>query len=151
MTWIVRTLCWVAFLTLAPGVQAADAVAGTIKKVEGAVSIVRGGATISATPGTPVLVGDRIRTAADGTVGLALADDTLLSTGPNTELVISAFQFNPTTQEGNLLARLLRGSLHVVTGLIGKISPQNMSIQTPSVVLGVRGTEFIVQTEGEGA
>ena len=39
---------------------------------------------------------------------------------------------------------MARGTLSVVTGLIGKKAPENVKVQTRTVVLGVRGTEFIV-------
>ena len=100
--------------------------------------------------GTPVYVGDRVRTAADGAVGITLSDDTLLTAGPGSTLLINEFRFNTTTNDGNLLATLLKGTLSVVTGLIGKQAPQNVSFKTPTVVLGIRGTEFIIEARGDG-
>ena len=98
--------------------------------------------------GTLLRVGDVLRTGADGAAGITLADDSLLTAGPGSELVISAFAFNPITHEANLLASLWRGTLSVVTGLIGKKAPEQVKVQTRTVVLGSRGTEFIVETGG---
>jgi hypothetical protein len=119
-----------------------------IKRVQGTVTLERAGKNIPVVVGTPVQVGDRIRTAPRSAVGIALADDTLLSAGPGSELVVNTFTFDTTSHEGSVVARLLRGTLHVVTGLVGKAKPQNVQIQTPTVVLGVRGTEFVVDTQG---
>lgn len=91
-----------------------------------------------------VAVGDTLRTGPDGAVGITLADDTLLTAGPDSELVISAFVFEAIGHDGKLLASLWRGTLSVVTGLIGKKTPENVKVQTRTVVLGTRGTEFIV-------
>ena len=43
------------------------------------------------------------------------------------------------------------GTLHVVTGLIARQQPQNVNVQTRSAMMGVRGTEFIVDTRGDGS
>jgi hypothetical protein len=37
----------------------------------------------------------------------------------------------------------------VVTGLIGRKAPEKVRFQTRTVVLGVRGTEFILDATGE--
>jgi len=42
---------------------------------------------------------------------------------------------------------LKRGSLSVVSGRIAKQSPDAMTLRTPSVTLGVRGTEFAVSVD----
>jgi hypothetical protein len=119
-----------------------------VKRSTGAVTLQRAGQLLPAQPGTLVMVGDTLRTGPDGAAGITLADDTLMTTGPNSELVISGFAFNPTTQDGNLLASLWRGTLHMVTGLVGKKAPEQVKVQTRTVVLGVRGTEFIVDATG---
>ena len=48
-----------------------------------------------------------------------------------------------------MLATLLKGTLSVVTGLIGKQAPENVRFRTPTVLLGIRGTEFIVDARVE--
>src|SRR5574343_18355 len=76
--------------------------AGRIKRLTGSVRLERGGAAVAVQPGTPVFVGDRLVTGADGAVGLVLADDSLLTTGPNSTLVIERFAFDSTTHDGSL-------------------------------------------------
>lgn len=100
-------------------------------------------------PGTPVFAGDRIRTGADGSVGITLHDDTRLTAGPDSTLLITEFRFNPNTNEGSLLASLLKGTFSVITGLIAKHSPDNVKFKTPTMTLGIRGTEFLVDVKGE--
>ena len=60
---------------------------------------------------------------------------------------LERFEFDPTTSEGRFDARLRRGTLAVVSGRIAKKSPQAMTVRTPSAVLGVRGTEFVVSVD----
>ena len=120
--------------------------AGMVKTSKGQVGIERVGQWIPAPVGTPVLVADRIKTGADGAVGVTLRDNTLLSAGANSTLVVNRFAFNSTTHAGAVDATLKRGTLAVVSGKIAKASPENVSYKTPTVSLGVRGTEFIIET-----
>lgn len=127
---------------------AAPAAAGMVKRAAGAVTIERGGSGKPLAVGTVVLVGDTLRTGTDGAVGITLADDTLLTLGADSELVLSEYNFDSTTHDGGMLASLWRGTVAVVTGLIGKKAPEKVRVQTRTVVLGVRGTEFIVDAAG---
>ena len=145
----VRSLL-VLCLVSAVGAAEMELPAGRVKRSQGSVTVERAGQTRAVEVGTPVYVGDRVRTAADGAVGITLSDDTLLTAGPGSTLLINEFRFNTTTNDGNLLATLLKGTLSVVTGLIGKQAPQNVSFKTPTVVLGIRGTEFIIEARGDG-
>jgi hypothetical protein len=90
---------------------------------------------------------DVLRTGADGSVGITMRDNSLLSAGPNSILSLERFEFDATTSEGRFDARLRRGTLAVVSGRIAKKSPQAMTVRTPSATLGVRGTEFVVSVD----
>ncbi|MEJ6007581.1 FecR domain-containing protein [Paucibacter sp. AS339] len=136
----------------APSLHAAEISAkasiGQVKRLSGTVMLDRGGQVLTPQPGMSLQEGDRLRTGADGLAGVTLSDDSLLTAGPNSSLLISSFSFNTTTHDGALQAKLGRGSLHVVTGLIAKKAPEKVNFQARSVVLGVRGTEFIVDVGG---
>ena len=41
-----------------------------------------------------------------------------------------------------------RGTLAVVSGRIAKQTPETVEFHTPTSVLGVRGTEFVIEVEG---
>ena len=124
---------------------------GRVKRVSGSVLLDRAGKTLPVTSGMALLAGDQIRTGADGLVGVTLADDTLLSAGKGSRLLINDFRFDPTTHDGGMLATISQGSLHVVTGLIAKKTPEKVNFKTPSTVLGVRGTDFVVEVPESGA
>ncbi|MEK8048648.1 FecR domain-containing protein [Ideonella sp. DXS22W] len=145
---VIASLC----LAMPAWSAAAEGPAGIVKRSAGAVTLLRGGAAPgqALAVGHAVQVGDVVRTGADGRVGITLADDTLLAAGPNSELVLSEFAFNATTQDGGLLVSIWRGTLAMVTGLLARKAPEKVNVQTRNVVLGVRGTEFIVDA-GEGA
>jgi hypothetical protein len=62
-------------------------------------------------------------------------------------LVINKYRFDTTTHAGEFDASLNKGSLAVVSGKMVKQSPDSMRIHTPSSVMGVRGTEFVVKVD----
>ncbi len=129
---------------LAVAMQAHATDIGRIKVVRGQVAIERAGATLAGTVGIRVQTSDTIRTGGDGAVGITMDDDSLLSAGPNTVLVLDRYAFDPTTNEGRFDAALNKGTLAVISGRIAKQSPYAMTVRTPAAVLGVRGTTFVV-------
>lgn len=118
--------------------------AGLIKVAKGTVTIERSGQKMIVTAGMPVLAGDRVVTGEDGSVGITLKDNTLLSAGPKSLLVLNSFAFNEATHEGGLDASLKRGTLSVVSGKLAKNTPDSVKFRTPAAILGVRGTEFVI-------
>ncbi|CAN7339918.1 FecR domain-containing protein [Pseudoduganella sp. LjRoot289] len=124
--------------------------AGMVKTSKGSVTIEREGKKMGAPAGAAVMASDRIVTGADGSAGITLRDETLLALGPNTTLALDKFAFDTTTHEGALDASVKRGTLAVISGKLSKQSPKAVKFSTPSTVLGVRGTEFVIEV-GDGA
>lgn len=124
---------------------AANEAIGMIKISQGQVSIQRAGAYSAARAGTRVYAADRLRTGADGSVGVTLKDNTLLSAGPNSLISLDKFKFDSKTHAGAISVGVKRGTLSVATGKIAKQSPESVEFVTPSSVLGVRGTEFMIE------
>ena len=142
-------LVTVVSLALAGTVWANEA-AGTIKSSKGLVNIERAGQKTAATVGSQVLVNDKIRSGADGSFGVTLKDNTLLSGGPNSLITINKFSYDTTTNAGGMSIGVRKGTLAVATGKIAKTTPESIDFITPTSVLGVRGTEFVVEV-GEGS
>ena len=136
--------CALFALAAAP---AGNASIGQIKNVAGQVSLLRNNNPVSAKPGDLVEEADVITTGADGSVGITLIDNARLSAGPNSRIELKQFRFNPTTQTGESLTEIRRGTLAIVSGQIAKRSPDAMKVQTPTSILGVRGTTFAVKVE----
>jgi hypothetical protein len=125
-------------------VSAADEV-GRVKVVKGAVTIERAGARLPASVGLRLQEGDVIVTGRDGSAGVTFNDDSLLSVGPDSALSIDRFAFDSTTHVGRFDTSLRQGTLSAVSGKIAKQSGDAMKVRTPSTILGVRGTEFVVR------
>lgn len=145
------TTQWLLALCLLSGVAlAGDEIAiGTVKTMQGDVSVLRGSEKIAANVGSALRGSDVITTAAASSVGITLRDNTLLSAGPNSRLSLDKFVFDSTSHQGALEATLRRGTLAVISGKIAKADPQAVRFRTPLTTLGVRGTEFILEAEGE--
>jgi len=118
--------------------------AGTVKRFARSATLIRSSAALPIATGQRVFSGDRIVSGQDGYVGIMLYDDTRLTIGPGSELLIREFEFNANSYVGNLAVSFLKGTARVVTGLIGKNSPENVRFNTPTATIGIRGTEFIV-------
>jgi hypothetical protein len=120
---------------------------GQVKTAKGTVHVERDGKLLPASVGMPIQQSDALVTGADGSVGVTFSDNSLLSTGPNSVLVVDRYSFDSTTHAGRFDASLKKGTLAVVSGKMVKQSPDAMKVRTPAAIMGVRGTEFIVQVE----
>ena len=117
---------------------------GRIKVAKGLVTIERQGQSMPAVVGARLQAADVVRTGADGSVGITMDDDSLLSAGASSELVLDRYAFDATTNQGRFDASLNKGTLAVISGRIAKQTPGAMTVRTPNALLGVRGTEFVV-------
>ena len=142
----IARLPWVLLMALGAGFAGVAAAAdiGQIKIAKGQVSIERNGQTLPGEVGARLQPADVLKTGADGSVGITMSDNSLLSAGPNSVLVLDRYEFDSTTSQGHFDASLQKGSLAVISGRIAKQSPDAMKVRTPSSILGVRGTEFVV-------
>ncbi len=152
---VARLVFWFAMLAgaaaLAADPPAAEQpAAGRVKHVVGTVVLVRGDVSQPVAVGALVLPGDRIVTGPRSRAGLTLADDTLLAMGPDTVLSIDEYSFDATRQDGGLVATVVKGAIRVVSGLLARRTPESVRFRTPTMVLGVRGTEFIIDARGAG-
>ena len=120
---------------------------GQVKVVKGTVTVERSGQAVPAEAGTRLQTSDVVRTGNDGSVGITMTDNSLLSAGPNSVLALDRYDFDSTTNQGHFDASLRRGTLAVVSGRLAKQSPDAMTLHTPTAVLGVRGTEFVVSIQ----
>ena len=121
--------------------------AGRVKVSKGEVQIERDGKRLAAPVGATIHARDTVKTGPDGSVGITFQDNSLLSAGPNSELVIERFVFDSTTHKGAFDTALKKGTLAVVSGKIVKQSPEAMRVKTPAAIMGVRGTEFVVKVD----
>ena len=136
----------VALSILAGGLPAsAQEIIGIVRNSAGKATITRERRVLPASEGTKLFTGDTLSTGSDGSLGVILRDDSTLSLGPGSSFVIQNFLFSPAEGKFGLLVRLTRGTMAYLSGLIGKLSPESVRIETPTASIGVRGTRFAVK------
>tara|TARA_B100000614_G_scaffold117604_1_gene105647 strand:- start:555 stop:1007 length:453 start_codon:yes stop_codon:yes gene_type:complete len=135
-----------AFLAFAVTAHAADPVViGQVKTVTAPTHIERDGDSLAAAVGSAVYQSDVIVTGAGGSVGITFKDNSLFSAGPDSRIALEQFRFDSSKMSGNFLASVEKGTLSVDSGDIARGSPDAMKIKTPSAILAVRGTAFLIK------
>lgn len=121
---------------------------GVVKSVIGDVRVgAADGPTRSVGSGDVLMSVDRLSTGQDSSAGVVLVDGTRLVLGPSSLLDFKHVQFDAKTHEGSILVALRRGSLRMISGLLGKAHPEAVRVETPTMAIGLRGTDFIVMTD----
>jgi len=138
----------IAVLLAAAPVQAdQQTAAGRVKVVTGQAFIVRGHDAIAAQPGQIVFESDSLRTGEDGTIGVTLKDDTRVSLGPSSELRVDRFSYGAADGSLALVLKVVRGVTAYVSGRIAKLAPDSIRLETPSAIVGVRGTSLVIRAD----
>lgn len=141
----IALICAVLALCCAGSALAEDFV-GSIKNMEGEAYLVRQGEVVEIHPGDHIYKSDTLRTG-QGSMGALFRDDTAISLGPDTELSITDFLFNPHEDELSFLVNMIQGSAAFVTGQLGHIKPEAFKVTTPQSTIGIRGTRFVVEVD----
>ncbi len=127
--------------------QAQEAPIGYVKTASGEASLVASGKIIEAIPGTPIELGHVLKTGKQGSLGVTFKDNTLISLGPDTELTVDEYLYAPAKGDLKLGARIAKGTLNYTSGVIAKLKPEAVILNTPTGNIGVRGTHFLVLVE----
>ena len=90
--------------------------------------------------GEEVFLGDEISSLDQSGMQLMLLDETVFTIGPNTNMTIDEFVYDPATGAGQVTASLAKGVLRFVTGKIAQGAPEDMTVKLPVGTIGIRGT-----------
>jgi hypothetical protein len=137
----------VLFVAAAPVYAQQGDGAGRVKVASGAAFVVREGRAMPATLGQVVLQADILRTGADGRLGITLNDDTRVSLGPASEVELNRFSYASADGGLALVLKFVRGAAAYVSGRIAKLSPDSIRLETPSAIVGVRGTTLAIRVD----
>ena len=121
--------------------------AGHIKTVSGSAFIVRADATVQAHAGDAVFASDALRTAADGTLGVTLKDDTRISLAPGSEVRLERYVYAPGEGGLGMVLKFVRGVAAYVSGRMSKLAPDSIRLETPAAIVGVRGTTLAIKVD----
>lgn len=101
--------------------------------------------------GKPLFLNDRVTTEAGGRLQVLLLDETVFTVGPNSDLILDEFVYDPATSAGKVSAKVTKGVFRFVTGKVARREPGSMKIKMPVGTIGIRGTIAAGQVGGNSA
>jgi FecR protein len=158
MTAIVRCpLCAIALVSLLLGIGLASLPALAQQRVgvnsavnPNAMGIPPGGLPRRLVLGQDVVFNERITTEAEGQTQVLFVDESTLSVGPNANMVIDQFVYDPNTGTGKLAASLTRGVFRFVGGKLSK-QDNAVTMRTPTATIGIRGGVMLMRQRSDCA
>jgi len=144
VTWIFPLLI---ILLLLPSVSEAK------KQRIGAVTVVKGKVTVAQKGkfwakrvklGTPIYMNDRIRTDKKAKVRIVFIDQSIISIGSSSALLINEYVFQPEKKQRSSRLRLLWGKVKCYVNDFAGYREKKFNVATSTTIVGVRGTIFLV-------
>jgi hypothetical protein len=133
------------FLLAAAVARAAEPrTVGTVSRLAGAPSILRGGQQLAAERGMALREGDRVVTGAGGRLEITAADGSTITVGEQTTVVLTRFVAPGDSGPGSGLLDLVEGILRL--NLPG--SWNRFEVITATAVASVRGTDWLIDAQG---
>ena len=122
---------------------------GEITVTDGPIVITRLGQKIELNQGDFIYLNDLVDVGTM-TVGITFKDDTALSLEPGAKMVVDEFYYDPEANQGGMNADVIGGSFSFVSGEIAKVGTDAMTVSTPVLTIGVRGTQVAGRANQEG-
>jgi ferric-dicitrate binding protein FerR (iron transport regulator) len=95
----------------------------------------------------PVFWRELIKTGADSSTKIKFQDDTTLSAGPGSEVMLDEFVYAGGADTQKMVIGLTKGIMRFVSG---KMPSKAYEVNTPGAIIGVRGTDFLVRVSSIG-
>ena len=142
----------VAGSMLATDARAELVAVGQVSLLIGEASVTRAdGSRVALRRGADIMVGDRVETSANGHVHVRFVDDAAVSVRPASVLEVQAYRFDQQRPQVNeVRLRVEQGTSRSISGAATEHDKTRFRLNTPIAAIGVRGTDFIVQTDTAG-
>jgi hypothetical protein len=123
-------------------------IVGQVVFVHGGVTAINGqGQPRVLNQDAPVLEGDRIEVGAQAHLHLRMVDDAFVALRPSSHLWIAAYRYDPQHPErSQIRLDLSQGTGRVVSGKGGEAAKHQYRFNTPLAAIGLRGTDYTVDT-----
>ncbi|MBC3806256.1 FecR domain-containing protein [Undibacterium seohonense] len=127
----------------------ANEVAGTVSFMVGdASTLSSSGQKQAISRGANILAGQTILTGDNGHVHLKMIDGAFVSIRPSSKFKIEEYLFNASEPKKSKIKFVLeQGTARSITGKAGESAKESYRLNTPLAAIGIRGTDFVVQTE----
>lgn len=133
---------------LLPSIALAN-VGAIVQQQGSAVQIRRGQDNLPGGVNATVNMNDAIVTGLSS-LQLRFQDNTTASVTENSRFVIDDFVYDPNRGAGRLNVRVSMGTVRYVSGQIARNNQQSVQVNTPTAVIGVRGTDFFMTVDESG-
>jgi len=130
----------------APGTTLQAAQIGVASAVTNEVQGFEGGTPRNLSAGSGVFANERVKTGAASAAQLLFVDKTTVSIGPQAEITLDKFIYDPNKGAGQVVIDTVRGSFRFITG---SQNPSRYAIKTPVGTLGIRGTIVNLLVQGD--
>jgi hypothetical protein len=121
----------------------AFAAIGTIDSLEGDVRVVSASSDRPGAAGAEINEGDTVKTGDNAWALLTMTDGASFTLRPNSQLRFQAYRYNPdgNASDNSSVLALVKGALRSITGYIGRTNRAGYKIETPTAMIGIRGTD----------
>ena len=92
---------------------------------------------------------DDVRTG-NGRLAIEFLDKSVVKLTEHSKLVIDEFIYDPDPSKSKLALNMASGTARFITGGLGLINKENISIKTPTASIGIRGTDFTTTVDELG-
>jgi hypothetical protein len=126
------------------------AAAGLVQFTAGDVQLRRGDSLSRLAKGAELDGGDVVLTGTEGRAQIRFTDGGLVALYPDSQFTVTRYADGAGTGEDHFVVNLLRGGMRALTGLIGKRNPASYKVITPTAVVGIRGSAFMLAIDANG-
>ncbi len=126
------------------------AAAGLVQFTAGDVQLRRGETLSRLSKGSELDGGDVVLTGTEGRAQIRFSDGGLVALYPDSQFTVTRYADGAGAGEDHFVVNLLRGGMRALTGLIGKRNPANYKVVTPTAVVGIRGSAFLLAIDANG-
>ena len=92
---------------------------------------------------------DNVETS-NGRIAIKFLDDSTVKLTEHSQLTIDEYIYDPNPSNSKLALNFASGTARFITGQLGKINKENISIQTPTANIAIRGTDFTATVDELG-
>ena len=124
---------------------------GEISELRGNGEITRVSSTDSFTAeiDSDIFSFDDVRTG-NGRLAIKFLDSSIVKLTEHSKLVIDEYIFDPDPSKSKMALNMASGTARFISGAFGKIDKQNITINTPTATIGIRGTDFTTTVDELG-
>jgi hypothetical protein len=131
-------------------IQAAQVASiGSITELKGIGRVVREQDPFTAALAFTINSFDNVETS-NGRLGITFLDESQVRLTEHSQLVIDEFIYDPDPSKSKMALQFASGTARFITGKLASINKENISIETPSATIGIRGTDFTVTVDELG-